>query len=211
MIEITENNYKCIKCNGVIIGVPKSENLGYKFSIYFECASRSDGKHGYPKQGMWFTGDSKNFYAIAYDMDYYLKNGFYFDSSSRTSWTNCFNFDKVRYYQFKDFKEFCIWYLQCNYYKISQTKIEGEECVPKVIPVNTEEQTCPKHSSMENKKKIKRKDKYKDILEIIEMNNKVNNEIYTNMVGGQLYHPDQARIKRYLEEYTNFLEEEVDE
>ena len=254
MIEITENNYKCIKCNGVIIGVPKSENLGYKFSIYFECALRSDGKHGYPKQGMWFTGDSENFYAIAYDMDYYLKNGFYFDSSNRTSWINCFDFDKVRYYQFKDFEEFCIWYLQHKYYKISQTGVEGEECIPKVVPENTKEEKtwihekcgtntcppgCPEHPPMngytnfnegyekkggkesftqtprpdapkgQGKKMIKRRDKYKDILKILELRDRIDSQF--NYSGAQRCINDPRKLKEYTEELFDFLEEGVEE
>ena len=236
MIEITENNYKCIKCNGVIIGVPKSENFGYKFSIYFECAFRSDGKHGYPKQGLWFTGDSENFYAIAYDMDYYLKNGFYFNSSSRTSWTDCFNFDKVRYYQFKDFEEFCIWYLQQQKYRI---EYEDKAWMYDKCGTNTCPNACPKHPPMngytefnegyekkggkesftqtprpdapkgQGKKMIKRRDKYKDILKILELRDRIDSQF--NYSGAQRCINDTRKLKEYTEELFDFLEEGVEE
>ena len=226
MIEITENNYKCIKCNGVIIGVPKSENFGYKFSIYFECAFRSDGKHGYPKQGMWFTGDSENFYAIAYDMDYYLKNGFYFDSSNRTSWTNCFNFDKVRYYKFDDFEELCCWYLQRRNFMIEYKNDVGY--VPHIHPEEPIEITNHIHCSevydmpeipKENNvyhKKITRREKLKDVLELLDLYKLRENTLdmlkdetikkrdYTKDLFIQQLERDEERIQR-------FLDEEIDE
>ena len=49
----------------------------------------------------------------------------------------------------------------------------------------------------------------KDNLETIEMINKVNNE-YTNMLNNQPFSHEEIRIKKHLEEYTNFLEEKVE-
>ena len=49
----------------------------------------------------------------------------------------------------------------------------------------------------------------KDTLETIEMINKVNTE-YTNMINNQSSSHEEIRIKKQLEEYINFLEEEIE-
>ena len=251
MIEITEKNYKDIKFNGIIVGVPKpSANIDFDFDIYFECAFKTDGRHGYPKRGEGWALHDVGFYYITYDMDY-LRDGFYFNSSCNISLENCFHFDNMRYYQFKDFEEFCIWYLQQQKYRIEYDDKEHIGYVPKIIPANTENEdkawmydkcgtnTCPKHPLMngytefnegykkkggkepfiqtsrpdapkgQGKKMIKRRDKYKDILKILELRDRIDSQF--NYSGAQRCINDPRKLKEYTEELFDFLEEGVEE
>lgn len=110
MIEITKDNYKDLKFNGVVVSVDK---LGFKedITIHFECAYYSKGKYGYPKRGQ--GEDNSSFYRISYNTDY-LPKGFFFNHTSRLTHDMEFEmfFDYFNFYKFDDMKEFCEWYLK---------------------------------------------------------------------------------------------------
>lgn len=115
MIEITKDNYKDIDFNGVIISVPRKhlkDELTQDFSLHFECAYRTQGKHGYKEPG--HNPDSSSFFSIWYG-DNDMPNGFGFNSTSRLPWEEEYlHFNNVKYYKFNDMIEFCTWYLQQN-------------------------------------------------------------------------------------------------
>lgn len=138
MEEITKENLSDLKFDGIIVAVNNSTN---KLSFVFECAFYSKGKHGYPKRGS--KPDVSSFYTVSYDHEY-LPNGLFFNSTSRLDFCNRFNFDVCTYYKFSNLKEFCSWYLEQN---------DANKEVKHVCSCN---------------KPQKRKDKYADVLKLID-------------------------------------------
>lgn len=135
-------------------------------------------------------------------------------------WESLFNFDTKKFYKFNNLEEFCIWYLQQHKYLIEHNDGENIGYIPKIIPDNIENGTntcpssCPKCLSMQNtnkKKKIKRKDKYKDILKILEIRDRIGSEVEL----AHLYSPAPFKHDNRMIEYANelnaFLEQEVEE
>ena len=110
MIKITKENFENIDFKGIIVGVPKNPELNFEFSINFECAYRTDGKHGYPEKGS--NPDNSSFFSIYYN-DEYLPNGLFFNCTSRLPWKLDYHYlNNVDYYKFDDMEEFCKWYLE---------------------------------------------------------------------------------------------------
>lgn len=138
MEKITKENLSDLKFDGIIVEVNNSTN---KLSFVFECAFYSKGKRGYPERGS--KPDVSSFYTASYDHEY-LPNGLFFNSTSRLDFCSRFNFDMCTYYKFSSLKEFCLWYLKQN-----DAKKEVKHAC-----------SCNKHQ--------KRKDKYADVLKLID-------------------------------------------
>ena len=218
MIEITEENYRDIKFNeGIIVCVNKNTEQ-YRHQDTFNIVVESD--HLTNKKQENPNASVSSFTTLVYDSLFNYK-GFYLSGRE-----GCFAWNKedlkfqyIRYFLFKDFEEFCIWYLQQHKYLIEHNDGENIGYVPKIIPDNIENGTntcpssCPKCLSMQNtnkKKKIKRKDKYKDILKILEIRDRISSEVEL----AHLYSPapfkHDNRIVEYSNELSAFLEQEVD-
>ena len=228
MIEITEENYRDIKFNeGIIVCVNKNtEQYRHQgtFNLVVESDYTTNKKHENPNASV------SSFTILVYDSLFNYK-GFYLSGRE-----GCFAWNKedlkfqyIRYFLFKDFEELCIWYLQQHKYLIEHNDGENIGYVPKIIPVNTENNdktrvyekcgtntcppSCPKCLSMENtnkKKKIKRKDKYKDILKLLEIRDRIKGEVELAHLHSQLPFKHDNRMFEYANELNAFLEQEVD-
>ena len=175
MYEITKDNYKDVDFDGVIISVPRQhlkDELTQDFSLHFECAYYTEGKHGYKTTG--HNPDKSSFFSVWYG-DEDMPNGFGFNSTSRLPWDEKYlYFDNVRYYKFEDMEEFCQWYLQqkgCEIWTTSgdlkgeihkieprkETTVnikEDKEWIREKCGTNTPPRCVPKHPSKGNKKKL---------------------------------------------------------
>lgn len=172
MKEITQDNYKDLKFDGIVVRVPNKvlQNPYDNISFIFECAYYSNSKHGYPKKGD--NPDESSFYSAWYNDDY-LPRGLMFNSTSRFTLDNTFKYwDVYNHYKFKDMEEFCTWYLQqkgCEIWttsgdlkgeihkieprKETTAKIkEDKEWIHEKCGTNTPPTSVPEHPSKGNKK-----------------------------------------------------------
>jgi hypothetical protein len=187
MIEITKENYKDIKFDGIIVSVPYNIQPGQHddISLIFECAYYTKGEHGYPHPGR--GADNSSFYSVWYNDKEYLPNGLFFNGTSRFTLNYKFShWDNYKYYKFKDMEEFCTWYLQQRGGEIWTSSEEligkvkniepekvklSKEWIQEKCGTNTPPTEAPERPSMGNKKSkkvMKKSEYYKDILDYIE-------------------------------------------
>ncbi len=123
--EITKDNYKTFKFDGVIAyrkrhGQPRDDGSFNGIGLIFEDAYRQDGSscaeqgYGYrPSDTSWI-----NSIAFNEDSDAFLPNGIYFNSTSRLNRELKFNehnfLKRYECYKFKNVYEFARWVLELN-------------------------------------------------------------------------------------------------
>lgn len=205
MVEITEENLNDLKFDGIVIKAYSDGNIQF----VFECAWRTDGKRSYIKAGQCESHDS-SFYSLSYDpKSEYCNKGVYFNSSTRLSFNLMFeDFNKRSYklYKFDTMEEFCKWYL--DYIKPQEQKTWSQE----KCGTNTPPTCIPEKPSVGNKKKQARREKYKDILTILELNDFIHDtkDMMTNVKNGHDPHTFEMLCKQ-LERCYNRLDEFLDE
>lgn len=146
MKEITQENYQQLEYNweGIIIAYPKvdlywnaefyvyKQELNEKNEYIYKCC-------GYSKEDSVYDGFSGDW--------------------SKKDFESCFgNWDKLTYYQFKDLKDFCKWYLH------KDDKLH--ESIDKFIKDTDKFYT---------KTKSTRREKYKDIIELFKYQHELSN------------------------------------
>lgn len=207
MVEITEENLNDLKFDGIIVEVPKCkqpDGAHNDISFIFECAYYSQGKHGYSEKGV--NPNNSAFFSIAYN-HFYLPKGLFFNSTSRLTLEGAFHYkDRYRYYKFENMEEFCKWYL--DYIKPQEQKTWSQE----KCGTNTPPTCVPENPSVGNKKKQTRREKYKDILTILELNDFIHDtkDMMTNVKNGHDPHTFEMLCKQ-LERCYNRLDEFLDE
>lgn len=165
MREINQTNYHELEFNfeGIIVGIPQV--IGFDSELYFI------------KQQTDYDTDENIYYMSGYNKEDETINGISHDSIPFSLNKVFDNWDEMKYYQFKDLKEFCTFYFHqsnLNNFKSYNTKVEvhttlpDKEWIHEKCGTNTPPTSIPTKPSVGNKKhNITRREQLKDVIEYL--------------------------------------------